>query len=89
LPKAIGIGQWIKVRLTDIPDEEEKSISSKMEIDFNDGNGFVDCVEKKYNGLEGYMVNERSFKERSYTWFRINNTKRGSISIRNIRQTSV
>lgn len=89
LPQAIDIGQWIKVRLTDIPDEEEKSISSKMEIDFNDGNGFVECVEKKYTGLEDYMVDRSSFEERSYTWFRVNNKKTGSISIRNIKQTSI
>ena len=60
-----------------------------MEIDFNDGKGFVKCVEEEYKGLEDYMVDESSFKERSYTWFRVNNTKTGSISIRNIRQTSI
>ena len=89
LPKDIDIGKWVKVRLTDIPNEEKKSISSKMEIDFNDGKGFVKCVEEEYKGLEDYMVDESSFNERSYTWFRVNNTKTGSISIRNIRQTSI
>jgi hypothetical protein len=88
LPQDIDKGKWVKVKLTDIPNEEEKSICSKMEIDFNDGNGFVKCVEKKYTGLEDYMVDKASFQERSYTWFRVNNKKTDSISIRNIKQTS-
>jgi hypothetical protein len=33
LPKDIPVGKWVKVRLTDIPNEQGKSISSKMEID--------------------------------------------------------
>jgi hypothetical protein len=88
LPKPIDIGQWVKVRLTDIPNQTDKSIQSKMEINF-DGSGFVKCVEHKYTGLEPYMVDEAKFRESSYTWFRVNNDQKGSISVRNIKQTAL
>lgn len=49
-PKDIDIGKWVKVRLTGIPNEEEKSISSKMEIVFDDSKGIVKCVGGEYDG---------------------------------------
>ncbi|HEY7228247.1 MAG TPA: hypothetical protein VH481_08990 [Nitrososphaeraceae archaeon] len=88
LPKKIDVGQWVKVRLTDTPDQDEKSITVKMEIDF-DGSGFVKCVENKFKNLESYMVDKAKFQESSYTWFRLNNEATGSISIKNIKQTSI
>jgi hypothetical protein len=87
LPKPIAVGQWIKVRNTDIPDEAAKTISIKMEIDF--GSGYEKVLEHKFTGLETYMVDETTFKKISYTWWRVNCTKTGSISLRNIRQTAL
>jgi hypothetical protein len=92
LPKSIAIGQWVKVRLTDTPDQSAKTVNLKQEIDWNDGEGFIKTIEHKFTGLKDYMVNETKFKQISYTWFRINNkesNQKGSISIRNIIQTSI
>jgi hypothetical protein len=89
LPKEIKLNKWVRVRLTTVSDEEEKTISSKMEIDWNDGDGFTKCVENKYKHLEDYMVKKSDFEKISYTWWRINNKKTGSISIRNIKQTAI
>lgn len=89
LPKDIVAGQWVKVRLTDTPDQTAKTINLKQEIDWNDGEGFIKTVEHKFTGLEDYMVDEVKFKQISYTWWRINNEDTGSISIRNIKQISI
>jgi hypothetical protein len=88
LPKPIAVGQWVKVRYTDIPDQASKSIQTKIEIDF-DGSGFVKCLEHKYTGLEDYMVDEATLRKISYTWLRVNNTKTGSVSFRNFKQTAL
>jgi hypothetical protein len=89
LPKEINLNKWVRVRLTTVSDEEEKTISSKMEIDWNDGDGFTKCLDHKYKDLEEYMVKKSDFEKRSYSWWRINNKKTGSISIRNIKQTAI
>lgn len=89
LPKDIKVDNWIRVRLTTIPNEKEKTISSKMEIKWNDDGDFIKCIEHKYKNLENYMVNKSDFEKISYTWWRINNEKTGSISLRNIKLTSI
>jgi len=89
LPKDIELNQWVRVRLTTIPNEQEKTIYSKMEIDWNDGADFIKCIEHKYKNLEDYMVKKSDFENISYTWWRINNEETGSISIRNIVQTAL
>lgn len=88
LPKSIALGQWVNVRLTDIPNQSEKSISVKMEIDY-DGNGYLKCAEHVFKNLESYMVDEAKYQKLSYTWFRVDNETTGSISIRNIEQTAI
>jgi hypothetical protein len=35
------------------------------------------------------MVKKSDFEEISYTWWRVNHEKTGSISIRNIKQTAI
>lgn len=86
LPQKIAVGQWVKVKNTDTPNQEKKTIAVKMEIDFQDGGGYKKTLEHLYTGLEAYMVDKASFMKRSYTWFRINNLRTASISLRNIRQ---
>jgi hypothetical protein len=87
--KDIEVNHWVRVRLTTISNEQQKSIFSKMEIDWKDGAGFIKCLEHKYTNLENYMVKKSDFENISYTWWRINNKDTGSISIRNIVQTAL
>jgi hypothetical protein len=89
LPKAIKLDEWVRVRLTTIPNEQAKTISSKMEIKWNDDDDFIKCLEHNYKNLENYMVKKSDFEKISYTWWRVNNKKTGSISLRNIKQTSI
>src|SRR5580765_721660 len=86
LSEKIEVGQWIKVRNTDTPNQEKKTITVKIEIDFGKGEGYKKLLEHTYSNLEPYMVDKATFMKRSYTWFRINNLRTASISLRNIKQ---
>jgi predicted phosphodiesterase len=85
LEKKIEIGKWIKFKYSVWSSEDKKSINQKTEYDYGDGQGFKTILEANFTEVEPYMMDEASFKERSYAWLRINNESTGKVAYRNVR----
>jgi len=84
LPKPIGVGQWIQVKASTFPNQQQRSIFVRLQLNY--GQGFINAFQYQFNNVPPYAVYAPSFQQRSYVWFRVNNTSTGSISLMNVRQ---
>jgi hypothetical protein len=84
LPKPIGVGQWVQVKASTFPNQAQRSIFIRLQINY--GQGFLNALQYEYKNLPSYTVYAPSFQQRSYFWLRVNNTSTGSVSFMNVRQ---
>ena len=85
LPKRIELNQWIKVALEVTSPPNTNSLTSKVEVDYNDGQGFREVVSQTLNNVPDYYIDESKFMEESYFWLRVNNEKTGQVAFRNVK----
>jgi|SRR5215212_9564270 len=85
LPKTIAKGQWIKVRFYVHDTEDGSGIAQKIEIDFNDGNGFVETLNSVFGSPQDFYMDKETFLNESEFWIRVNSSGRGKVAMKNVR----
>ena len=80
--KKLRIGREYGVRYTckDVND----GVNMKTEIDYNDGNGFVEVANFTDNDPEDYMIKKRLYNQKSYAWIRTNGDDPDEIQLRDV-----
>src|SRR5215213_2294846 len=84
LPKPVSVGQWVKVRFY-VQDTADGGIGQKIEIDWNDGAGFIETLNTVFTNPQSFYMDKETFLRESEFWIRINNTGTASVAMKNIR----
>jgi len=88
LAKKISVNQTVRVRC--LFRDQAGGIYRKLSIDYNDGNGFVDVLEKTWSNPIPEALDKASFDQQSYFWQRINpDAKAGKIRMANVKLYSL
>ena len=85
LPKPIAVGQWVQIKASTFPNQAQRTIFVRLQINY--GQGFINLLQHTYR-VPDYAVYAPMYLQKSYTWYRVNNDRTGSISLMNVRQYS-
>lgn len=77
LAKSLQEDVWYKSRFT--VTHNNGKIQQKLEIDYNDGNGYVKVLKSEFSNPQDYYMDKELMLQHSEFWIRLNNKDHGRI----------